>query len=110
MQEGKQRAGVAMRDATESVRQTLPALQPKIPFVEPMAGGSGAARAIRRFPVGSCFNCGDPGHFQRECPKMAFPRLEYSCMEPVVMEGVDGWNVHVSPCMWEGGRGECVIW
>ena len=51
MQDGKQKAGVARSDTTEAVRRTLPVLQPRIPFVEPMAGGSGMARS--RFPAGS---------------------------------------------------------
>ena len=63
------------------------------------AGGSGAARA--RFPVGSCFRCSDPGHFQRECPKMAeYPLI--SGVEHVGMKGVDG--VNVSPYTCEGGE------
>ena len=103
MQDGKQKAGIARSYTTEAVRRTLPVLQPRIPFVEPKAGGSGAARA--RFPVGSCFRCGDPGHFQRECPNMVPPRAEYpliSGVEHVGMEGVDGGNV--SPYMGKGGE------
>ena len=105
-QDVKHKAGIARSDAAETIRQTLPVLQPKIPSAEAKAGGSGMARA--RFPVGSCFRCGDPGHFQTECPKMASPRAEYpliSGVEHVDMEGVDGGDV--SPYMW--GSGENVL-
>ena len=69
LQEGKQREGGARKDVARPSRE--PSLEPKTPFVRPKDGSSGVPRP--RFPAGSCFRCGDPGHFQRESPKTVGP-------------------------------------
>ena len=93
LQEGKQREGGARKDVARPSSE--PALEPRFPSWE----SSGVPKP--RFPVGSCFRCGDPGRFERECPKMVGPsvaRLEYPLInkiEHVViesMECVDGGN------------------
>eukprot|EP00731_Ephydatia_muelleri_P010160 Em0005g746a len=66
LQEEKQMEGGARKDVTRLSSE--PALEPKITFVATKDGSSGVPRP--RFSVDSCFRCGDPGHFQRECSKM----------------------------------------
>ena len=66
LQEGEQREGGARKDVARPSSE--PALEPKISFVGPKDSSSGVPKP--KYPVGSCFRCGDPGHFQRECPKM----------------------------------------
>ena len=66
LQEEKQMEGGARKDVTRPSSE--PALEPKITFVATKDGSSGVPRPW--FSVDSCFRCGDPGHFQRECSKM----------------------------------------
>ncbi|KAL5499646.1 hypothetical protein EMCRGX_G011099 [Ephydatia muelleri] len=66
---------------------------PKALFASPKPAIAGAMVPRPKYPVGSCFQCGDPGHFRRECPKaapLAGAREEYpliQCVEHGAMEG-----------------------
>ena len=51
--------------------------------------GSGApTKPTPRFPAGTCFECGEAGHWRRECPKaLAGSAYPLSNGEPVGSEG-----------------------
>ena len=36
-----------------------------------MKGAGTSLKPPPRFPAGTCFECGDPGHWRKECPKVA---------------------------------------
>ena len=39
--------------------------------MEAVKGAGAPPKPASRFPLGTCFKCGDAGHWRRECPKVA---------------------------------------
>ena len=89
VQEVKLREGLAARSLPRPGSEPTP----KAPFASPKPAIAAVPRP--KYPVGSCFQCGDPGHFRRECPRAAPPagaREEYpliQCVEHGAIEGME---------------------
>ena len=71
----------------------------KAPFVEPAKAA--APKPSPRFPMGTCFQCGDAGHWRKECPKAGAVAYPFPTCEHVVQDMVEGEVVNVSPSHFE---------
>ena len=64
--------------------------------MEATKGAGAPLKPAIRFPFGTCFECGDAGHWRRECPKVAggseYPLDNYEHVL-VAGEGVEMLNV-----------------
>ena len=63
-----------------------------------MKGAGTSLKPPPRFPAGTCFEWGDPGHWRKECPKVARGSVyPFSNSEHLVDGGVSVDVLHVSP-------------